>query len=143
MEPKSFYIKYLTNQPVKVESHYIGDLDRKRPLSDVGDLVAAYKSNVVPLLDHFSIAQLTLHLPNGVARSALADECFATVDEADTTLRTGLALTRLNDFGFDDIHPLIIKSNDSGLGTYLSYSSRLYARTADNSKNGKFSKYSR
>ena len=33
--------------------------------TDVGDLVAAYKTAVTPLLDHSSVAQLTLHLPGG------------------------------------------------------------------------------
>jgi len=41
MENKQFYIKYLTNQPIKVETHYIGGQDRRRPLTDVGDSVAA------------------------------------------------------------------------------------------------------
>lgn len=58
MENKQFYIKYLTNQPIKVETHYIGEQDRRRPLTDVGDLVAAYKTVVAPLLDTSS---LTLH----------------------------------------------------------------------------------
>jgi hypothetical protein len=43
MENKKFYIKYLTNQPIKVETHYIGEQDRRRPLTDVGDLIGAVK----------------------------------------------------------------------------------------------------
>jgi hypothetical protein len=41
MENKPFYIKYLDNQPVKVETHI--DSQRRRrdfPLTDVGDLIA-------------------------------------------------------------------------------------------------------
>ncbi len=51
MENKQFYIKYLTNQPIKVETHYIGEQDRRRPLTEVGDLVAAYKTAVAPRFD--------------------------------------------------------------------------------------------
>ena len=64
MENRAFFLQYLTNQPVKVETHYIGQQDRRRPLTDVSDLVAAYKAAVAPLLDHCSIAHLTLHLPD-------------------------------------------------------------------------------
>ncbi|EGF76922.1 hypothetical protein BATDEDRAFT_28167 [Batrachochytrium dendrobatidis JAM81] len=41
MENERFYIKYLDYQPVEIETHFNGELERKRPLTDVGDLVAA------------------------------------------------------------------------------------------------------
>ncbi|KAK5664399.1 hypothetical protein QVD99_000018 [Batrachochytrium dendrobatidis] len=41
MENIPFYIQYLHNQPVKVETHFNGELERRRPLTDVGGLVAA------------------------------------------------------------------------------------------------------
>jgi hypothetical protein len=40
MENKAFYVKYLDNQPVEVETHYNGELERRRPLTNVGHLVA-------------------------------------------------------------------------------------------------------
>ena len=43
MENKEYYVKYLANRPVKVETHYIGEKDRRRPLTDVGDLIAAFQ----------------------------------------------------------------------------------------------------
>jgi hypothetical protein len=39
MENKTFYIRYQENQPVKIETHFIGELDRRRPLTDVADLI--------------------------------------------------------------------------------------------------------
>ena len=57
MENKTFYIKDLANQPVPIETHFVGEQDRFLPLETVGDLVAAFN----PLLDPCSLAQLTLH----------------------------------------------------------------------------------
>jgi hypothetical protein len=56
-------------------------------------------------------------LPDGIARSALTEDCFAPTDFSGTTLRTGLALTRLKALGLDDLQPLIIKAkNDTVQG---------------------------
>ena len=33
---------------MKVETHFIGQQDRRRPLTDVGDLVAAFFPNTSP-----------------------------------------------------------------------------------------------
>jgi hypothetical protein len=39
MDNTTFFIKYLKNQPVKVESHFVGEAERKRPLRDVADII--------------------------------------------------------------------------------------------------------
>ncbi|KAK5665077.1 hypothetical protein QVD99_007934 [Batrachochytrium dendrobatidis] len=41
MENKQLYIKYLDNQPVEIETHFDGELERKRPLNNVSKLIAA------------------------------------------------------------------------------------------------------
>ncbi|OAJ40838.1 hypothetical protein BDEG_24531 [Batrachochytrium dendrobatidis JEL423] len=41
MENKQLYIKYLENQPVEIETHFDGELERKRPLNNVSKLIAA------------------------------------------------------------------------------------------------------
>jgi hypothetical protein len=105
MENKEFYIKYLQNQPVKIETHFIGENQRRRPLKDIGDLVAAYFPNIPPN----ELAQYTLHLPENADRSTLSENCFASNDSNDTTLRTGLALSRLAGVGLDDFYPFILK----------------------------------
>jgi hypothetical protein len=104
------YIKYLTNVAVPVDTSYGRAPQGTLPLLTVAHLVAAYKTAVAPLLDHSSLAQLTLHLPDGIARSALSEDCFASTDSTGTTLRTCLALDRLNGLGLDDIQPLMIRS---------------------------------
>ena len=43
MENKQFYVEYLQNQQVKIETQFIGENQRRRPLKDIGDLVAAVK----------------------------------------------------------------------------------------------------
>ncbi|OAJ41504.1 hypothetical protein BDEG_25087 [Batrachochytrium dendrobatidis JEL423] len=69
MENKAFYIKYLDYQPVKIETHFNGELERRRPLTDVGGLVAAV--TVEPTRRLAGIPEdygpLTLHLPDGPA----------------------------------------------------------------------------
>ncbi|KAJ1503809.1 hypothetical protein HMI54_005373 [Coelomomyces lativittatus] len=107
MENRAFFLQYLTKQPVKVETHYIGHQDRRRPLTDVADLVAAFFLNTPPN----ELGQYSLHLPDDVARTALREDCFATVDENDTTLDTGCPLSALGSLGSKSKQPLIIKSS--------------------------------
>ena len=67
MENNKFYVKYQNNQPIKVETHYIGEQDRRRPLTEVGDLVAAFKEALPSKLGTIDIDELTLHyISNGV-----------------------------------------------------------------------------
>ena len=117
---KEFYIKYLDNQIVLIETHFTSNgQKRDRPLSFVSHLIAAFQARPGSLLANTDSGLITIHVPEGTARSALAEDCFASIDETDTTLRPGLALTaltRLNDLVLDDLHPLIIKSrNNIGL----------------------------
>ena len=114
MENKEFYIKYSQNQPVGVKTHLLNThtFEWIQTVFTVGHLVAAYLPN--SLLANTPLELLTLHLPDSIARSAsgLGEDCFANVAENDTTLRTGLVITRLNGFGSNDLQPLIIKSKN-------------------------------
>ena len=112
MENKEYYIKYINNQPVPVNTHYIGEQERKRPLSTIAHLIAAFQPN--SLLANTPLELLTLHLPDSVQRSAsgLGEDCFATVDENDTTLDTGCPLSALGSLGSKSKQPLIIKSKN-------------------------------
>jgi hypothetical protein len=121
MENKQFFIKYLANQPIKVETHI--DTQRKRrefPLTDVGDLIGAFQARQGSLLANTDSGLITLHLPEGVAKDSLDQDWFATVDETDTILRPGLVLSRLNGLALDDRSPLVIKSRNDmdGNSTY-------------------------
>ena len=93
---KSFFIQYSQNQPVEINSHINNERTALRlfPLEKVAHLVAAYKTAVAPLLDHSSVAQLTLH---------------AAVDAE--ALRPGLSLVDVAS-GHTDDNPLIIKSKN-------------------------------
>ncbi|KAJ1501771.1 hypothetical protein HMI55_003226, partial [Coelomomyces lativittatus] len=110
MDNKTFYVKYLNNQPVPIDTHYNGDQKRSRPLSTVAHLVAAMKTAVTPRFDSTPTDELTLHLPEGIERSVLEENCFATFID-NTTLRTGLSLSKLLFLCLDDLHPFIIKSS--------------------------------
>ena len=115
MENKEFYIKYLDNEPVAVDTAYDANgSKRDRALATVGHLGAAYRTAVTPLLDHSSVAQLTLHLPDSIARSAsgLDEEYFANFDENDTSLAPDCPLSALNSLGSTSKRPLIIKSKN-------------------------------
>ena len=92
------YIQYQNNGPVPILTQNLSSaLQGEKPV--VADLVAAYKTAVAPLLVDSSLAHLTLHLPVGLQRSSLSEDCFASTDSKGTTLRTGLALARLNGLG--------------------------------------------
>lgn len=111
---REFYVKYLQNQSVKIETHFNGENQRTRPLKDIADLVASIKQALPSKLGAIDLDELTLHLPVGVTRSALEEDCFATVDENDTTLDTGCPLSALSSLGSKSKHPLIIKSGIGG-----------------------------
>ena len=67
MENRVFYIKYLNYQPVSIETHFIGDTERRRPLHTVGQLIGAYKQALPSKLGSTDLDELTLHLPDGSA----------------------------------------------------------------------------
>ncbi|EGF79879.1 hypothetical protein BATDEDRAFT_25352 [Batrachochytrium dendrobatidis JAM81] len=68
MENKIFYIKYLDNQSVEIETHFDGELERRTPIDSVSKLIAAYKTATTPLLDNIPVDELTLHyMVNGPA----------------------------------------------------------------------------
>ena len=86
---------------------------RAFPIETVAHMIAAYFPGTPPN----EIALFTLHLPEGVDRAALHQDCFAATDSTGTTLRSGLALSQLNGIGSDDVNPLIIQlRNDAGQG---------------------------
>ncbi|KAJ2989165.1 hypothetical protein HDV02_005134, partial [Globomyces sp. JEL0801] len=117
MENKAFFIQYLTNKPVKVQTH----IDRRRPLTDVADLIAACTPDPTRRLLGLpgDYGPITLHLPEGVSRSALDDYCFATVDQNDTTLDPGCLLPALRSHGLNAKLPLIIKSVSVRINDFL------------------------
>ncbi|KAI8891538.1 hypothetical protein BC833DRAFT_662985, partial [Globomyces pollinis-pini] len=120
MENKAFFIQYLTNKPVKVQTHIDSQrVKREFPLTDVADLIVSYKAAVAPRFDSTPTDELTLHLPEGVSRSALTRDCFATVDENDTTLDAGCLVSDLHSLGSKSKQPLIIKSVSVRINDFL------------------------
>ena len=114
----AFFIQYLNNQPVGLKTHILNTntFERIQPLFNVGDLVAAYKPN--SLLANTPLELLTLHLPVGVGRTTLKEECFSSTDTTGTTLDPGCPLSVLGLYGSKN--PLIIKSkNDAGKGILI------------------------
>ncbi|KAK5668190.1 hypothetical protein QVD99_005227 [Batrachochytrium dendrobatidis] len=61
MENKQFYIKYLDNQPVEIETHFDGELERKRPLNNVSKLIAAFQALPNSPLASAFVGDLTIH----------------------------------------------------------------------------------
>jgi hypothetical protein len=109
MQNQEFYVKYKENQAVPIDTAYGRGPQGTLPLVTVAHLVAAVKQALPSKLGAIDPDELTLHLPNGVLRNALEEGCFADTDSTSTTLRTGLALSRLANIGLDDSRPLVIK----------------------------------
>jgi predicted Ser/Thr protein kinase len=111
-ENRELYVKYLDNHAVAIDTSYGRGPQGSLALLTVAHLIGTVKQALAPLLNDTSIAELTLHLPEGVDKNSLEQDCFATFDESDTTLRPGLVLSRLNGLGLDDLNPLVIKSRN-------------------------------
>ncbi|EGF77497.1 hypothetical protein BATDEDRAFT_36058 [Batrachochytrium dendrobatidis JAM81] len=69
MENIPFYIQYLHNQPVKVDTHINSERTALRPfpLDSVADLVVAFQALPNSPLASTFVDELTLHLPDGPA----------------------------------------------------------------------------
>lgn len=113
MQNQAYFIKYLDNQAIPIYTAYGRGPQGTLPLLNVADLIAAYKTAVAPRFDSFPIDELTLHLPDGIDRSAIDEECFDCVDEADTSLDPGCLVTSLGSLGSKSKQPLIIKSKNN------------------------------
>ncbi|KAJ8329323.1 hypothetical protein O5D80_002539 [Batrachochytrium dendrobatidis] len=132
MENIRFYIQYLHNQPVKIETHFNGELERRRPLTDVADLVAAFRGLPNSPLADTPIDLLTLHY--------VVDSPAIAVDALLTSIQ--------NPFGSYN-HLLIIKSHNStrqGVASAVSGASmnaniRLVSGTSEETINPSLSEY--
>ena len=119
MENKTFYVRYLNHLPVPIDTAYGRGPQGTNSLQTVSHLVAAFQALPNSPIASVFAGEVSLHLPDGVDRSALSSECFASVDENDTTLETGCMLTAIWPHGSKSKHPLIIKSRiDSHQGVY-------------------------
>lgn len=122
MQNQEFFIKYKDNQAVPIDIAFkIDGEKRDRPLSTVAHLVAVYKTAVAPRFDHSSLAELTLHLPEGVGREGLEPSCFDSADSIGTTLDPMCSLAYLVPYNSTSKKLLIIKSkhdNDLNLEIY-------------------------
>jgi hypothetical protein len=84
----------------------------------------AFQARPGSLLANTDSGLITLHLPDGVSRSAsgVEEEYFASVDDTDTTLDPGCPLSAVDSLASKSKKPLIIKSdNDSAQGIGLCY----------------------
>jgi hypothetical protein len=97
MENREFFIKYLNYQPVGIRTHILNTntFELIQTIATVGDLIGAYKTAVAPLLDLFSTAQLTLHLPDGSAIPG--NILLATIQETVGSYDVPLVIKSVND----------------------------------------------
>ncbi len=83
MDNKTFYMRYQDYQAIPIDTLYIGEQLRIRPLSSIGHLVAAYKTAASPLLDNISIAQLSIHV-NVNSEALKSDVSLSTIPSGNT-----------------------------------------------------------
>ena len=99
-ENKSIWVKYLDLNPVEIDTLYFNDQERKLPLTNVADLIAAFKQRSGSLLANTDEGLITISI-NGSLEA---------LDPGD--LLSELPLTT-------DDNPLIIKSRNDGGNLYL------------------------
>jgi hypothetical protein len=100
----------LDNQPVGFRTHFISGRERRRSLKTVGDLIQAYQASPGSPLPNTDSGLITLHPPEGVPRSELAEDCLARKDDGKTIFRPDCELNKLGTIGSNYMQPLIIKS---------------------------------
>ena len=106
MENQIFFVKYLDYQPVEIETHHIGEEDRKKTLTIVGHLITVF----FPSVDLVTLCQYTIHLPLDVDKYSLSKDCYYTDVKNGTTLHVGCKLSALGSIGSNPYQPLIIRS---------------------------------
>ncbi|KAJ3248455.1 hypothetical protein HDU77_008115 [Chytriomyces hyalinus] len=88
-----FFVQYQTNQPIQIETHYLGEQERRRPLSDVADMTGAAKQTLAPRFDSTPTDALTLHaVVDGVEGPALAANLPLSTLSAGLTAMTALVI---------------------------------------------------
>jgi hypothetical protein len=100
------YIKYKGNSAVSVDTSHGRGPQKTLSLSTVSHLIIAFFPNAPPN----ELGQYSLHLPDGVDRTALSEECFEYSDSE--ILDPGCLLSSLGSLGSNSKQPLIIKSKN-------------------------------
>ncbi|KAJ3223418.1 hypothetical protein HDU78_011321 [Chytriomyces hyalinus] len=93
-----FWVQYQTNQPVKIKTHYMGEQDRRRPLSVVVDMIRAVKHVLPSKLGAIVLDELTLHpVVDGVEGPALQADLPLSSLSAGLTAETALVIKSKSD----------------------------------------------
>ncbi|KAJ3336114.1 hypothetical protein HDU83_009701, partial [Entophlyctis luteolus] len=90
-----FFVKHAHNQPIKIETHYIGEQERRRPLSDVADVIAASATDNTRRLLGLpgDYGPLTLHaVVDGVEGPALEPDYLLPNLTSGRTAKTALVI---------------------------------------------------
>jgi hypothetical protein len=104
------YIKYKGNSAVSVDTSHGRGPQKTLSLSTVSHLIEAFQARRGSLLANTDSGLITLHLPDGVDRTALSEECFEYSDSE--ILDPGCLLSSLGSLGSNSKQPLIIKSKN-------------------------------
>ncbi|KAJ3338491.1 hypothetical protein HDU83_008157, partial [Entophlyctis luteolus] len=114
MANEVLFVKYAGNQPVAIRTHKLMTTTGQwiQTLFNVTDVIGAVKQALAPRFDSTPADELTLHLPEGMARSdsGLSDNCFFTEDEKNSTLDPDCLLSALLSLKLISKLPLLIKS---------------------------------
>ena len=105
---QTFYIKYLDNTPVGLETHFLikTKIEWIQTIFTVSHLVAAFFPNTPPN----ELGQYSLYLPEGVPRTVLDEESFASTDSSNLDAGCPLSVLAPGGYGLNSKKPLIIKS---------------------------------
>ncbi|KAJ3259024.1 hypothetical protein HDU77_002015 [Chytriomyces hyalinus] len=88
-----FFVQYQSNQPVKIETHYVGEQERRRPLEDVADMIGAFFLGVSPA----ELGQYKLSAVVGGVESALpGSQLLSLIPTASCSFDNPLILKSLN-----------------------------------------------
>ena len=130
MGDTEIYIKYLNYQAVGVKTHILNTnpVSWIQTLFKVGDLIAAYKIAVTPLLDQSSLAELTLHLPDGVAIPG--NTLLTAIQQEVGSYEQPLIIKSKSDAGQGIVHGLTV-GNEMGVDFLTFANQTVVPMTAD------------
>ncbi|KAJ3076497.1 hypothetical protein HDU99_001340 [Rhizoclosmatium hyalinum] len=93
MTNQVLFVRDFDDQPIKIETHYTGEQERRRPLSDVADVIYALKQVLAPAFDATPINRLSLHaVVDGVERPALESDLLVSDLSVGRTAKTALII---------------------------------------------------
>ncbi|KAI9314000.1 hypothetical protein BDR26DRAFT_887438 [Obelidium mucronatum] len=116
------FIRFKNDASMPIDTSY-GRGPQSLPLLNISHLLIAFQSLPNSPLANVYTADISLHLPSGLTRTAsgLLEECFISIDETDDTLDYGCPLSNLENIVTTSRRPFIVKRLEAEYFTFPAF----------------------